>query len=87
MKTPSRKPSPRRAPAVVRAGELYSWLELRRRLRWGEHAGRMARVAGLRLISFGREKFVLGQDVLEFFQRLGERQQAVTDSRSNNKEG
>jgi hypothetical protein len=47
----------------------------------------MARVAGLRLISFGREKFVLGQDVLEFFQRLGERQQAVTDSRSNNKEG
>ena len=39
-----------------------------------EHAIRMARVAGLRLVTFGRQKFVLGSDVLDFFKRLAEQQ-------------
>jgi hypothetical protein len=74
MNTKCRRPPTHRPPAVVRAGELYSLAELRRRLRWKEHAVRQARLAGLRLISFGREKFCLGEDVLSFFRRLGDRQ-------------
>ena len=79
----SDKPASRVTPAVIRAGELYSLAELRRRLRWKEHAVRQARVNGLRLISFGREKFCLGSDVLKFFERLGERQQAGNGERGN----
>ena len=74
MKTGPHKPAPRRSPAVVRAGEVYSLAELRRRLQWKEHAVRMARVAGLRLITFGRAKYVLGSDVLKFFERLANHQ-------------
>jgi hypothetical protein len=44
--------------------------ELKRRLGWGEHAVRQARRAGLRFTVFGREKYVLGEDVLEFFRTL-----------------
>ncbi len=73
MKTGPHKPA-KRAPAVIRAGELSSLAELRRRLQWQEHAVRQARIAGLRLVSFGREKFCLGSDVLRFFERLAERQ-------------
>ena len=51
--TSPRRPVPRkpakRAPAVIRADAVYSWAELRRRLGWAEHAGRQARIAGLRL--------------------------------------
>ena len=74
MKTGPHKPAPRRSPAVVRAGEVYSLAELRRRLQWKEHAVRMARVAGLRLVTFGRAKYVLGSDVLKFFERLADQQ-------------
>jgi hypothetical protein len=34
----------------------------------------MARVAGLRLVVFGRAKYCLGSDVLKFFERLAEQQ-------------
>jgi hypothetical protein len=81
VKTAPHKPA-KRGPAVIRSGEVYSLAELRRRLQWQEHALRMARAAGLRLVSFGRQKFVLGSDILEFFKRLGDRQQAPADSRS-----
>jgi hypothetical protein len=85
MKTPH-KPQ-RRPPAVIRSGEVYTLAELRRRLGWAEHGVRQARIAGLRLVTFGRQKFVLGDDALEFFRRLAERQQAQTDSRSVSGEG
>jgi hypothetical protein len=62
------------APGVVRADELYRLRELCHRLNWKEHAIRQARAAGLRMIVFGREKFVLGRDVLDFFCRLAEAQ-------------
>ncbi len=75
MKT-APKETAKLAPAVIRAGEVYSLAELRRRLGWQEHAVRQARAAGLPLITFGRQKFCLGTDVLAFFQRLGERQRA-----------
>jgi hypothetical protein len=66
--------SPRRSPApgVVRDGEVYRLAELQRRLGWHEHALRQAKVAGLRIVRFGREGFVLGSDVLAFFRRLGD---------------
>jgi hypothetical protein len=73
----SPKPSspPAREPAaVIRADELYSLAELRRRLGWAEHAVRQARLAGLRMVVFGRAKYVLGSDVLAFFARLAEQQ-------------
>jgi hypothetical protein len=75
MKTPPHKPA-KRAPAVIRSGEVYSLAELRRRLQWQEHAVRQARAAGLRLVTFGRQKFVLGSDVLLFFRTLAERREA-----------
>jgi hypothetical protein len=78
---------PRRSPAVVRAGEVYSLAELRRRLGWQDHAVRQARVKGLRLVSFGHAKYALGSDVLKFFERLGDQQQAKTDLQSENGEG
>jgi hypothetical protein len=84
VKTPHPHKPAKRSPAVVRAGEVYSLAELRRRLGWQEHAVRMARAAGLRLVTFGRAKYCLGEDVLAFFKRLAERQ---TDSRSTGGEG
>jgi len=62
-------PSLRRL-AVVHRDELYSLQELRHRLGWAEHAMRQARVAGLKTILFGSKKYVLGSDVLDFFERL-----------------
>jgi hypothetical protein len=67
---PTRRPAPytptKCAPAVIRAGEVSSLAELRRRPGWAEHSVRQARVAGLRLITFGRQKYCLGEDVLSF---------------------
>jgi hypothetical protein len=79
--TSPRRPVPRkpakRATAVIRADAVYSWAELRRRLGWAEHSGRQARTAGLRLVTFGRQKYCLGEDVLAFFRKLADRQQAA----------
>ncbi len=78
MKTAPHNPA-KRAPAVVRSGEVYSLAELRRRLQWQEHAVRQARVKGLRLVVFGRQKYALGSDVLKFFERLAEQQAGNRD--------
>ena len=74
---------PHNASGVVRGDEVYSLTELRRRLQWGEHATRMAKAAGLRLVPFGREKFVLGADVLAFFRKLADRQQGVDSDKQS----
>jgi hypothetical protein len=58
----------------VRADEVLSLRELQRRFGWREHALRQARMAGLRMIPFGREKYVLGADLLAFFATLAEQQ-------------
>lgn len=62
------------AVGVIRAGELYRLRELQRRLGWGEHALRQAKVAGLRIVRFGREGFVLGSDALDWFRKLADAQ-------------
>ena len=61
------------APGVIRGDEVYRLQELQRRLGWGEHALRQAKLAGLRIVRFGREGFVLGNDALAFFEGLKER--------------
>jgi hypothetical protein len=76
MNTPAVKPAP--APGVICDGEVYRLREVCRRLGWKEHALRKAREAGLRMIIFGREKYVLGADILGFFKNLAE-QPAVGD--------
>jgi hypothetical protein len=58
------------ASGVIRRGELYRLRAFIREMGWGEHALRQARVAGLKMISFGREKYVLGDHALDFFERL-----------------
>jgi len=58
----------------IEAGEVMSLAELKRRLKWREHAVRQARKAGLRLIRFGSQKYALGSDVLDFFRQLAEQQ-------------
>jgi len=63
---------PRHLSGTVRADELLTLQELKKRLGWGEHAVRQARKAGLRLVRFGSSKYAIGADVLAFFRRLGD---------------
>ena len=56
----------------VRADEILTLTELRRRFAWEEHSVRKAKAAGLRFVRFGRQKFVFGSDVIKFFRQLGE---------------
>ena len=62
------------AVGVIRGDEVYRLQEFQRRFGWREHAVRQARAAGLRMISFGREKYILGADVLAFFRGLSDSQ-------------
>jgi len=57
----------------VRADEVLSQRELQRRFGWQEHSLRQARLAGLRTVQFGRERYVIGADVLDFFRKLAEK--------------
>jgi len=57
-------------PGVIDAGQLYTMAEAGKRLRWAEHAWRQARAAGLRVVRFGRIKYVRGQELLRFFEEL-----------------
>ena len=59
MKPAPHKPA-KRAPAVVRAGEVYSLAELRRRLGWQEHAVRQARIERLAAGGVRQGKVLLG---------------------------
>ena len=83
--TINRPPAPHKpakhGPAVISAHAVYSWAELRRRLGWAEHSGRQARIAGLRLVTFGRQKYCLGEDVVTYFRKLADRQQAAAEHR------
>lgn len=52
--------------------ELMPLEEAGRRLRLGGTGMRQAQKAGLRTIKFGRIKYCLGSDILDFFERLAE---------------
>lgn len=55
-------------------GAVYTVEEVCRRLRWEKWAFRQVRLHGLRAIRCGRRNYVLGDDVLAFFERLAEEQ-------------
>ena len=72
-----RKPQATTAPAgfaSIRADELMLFSEAARRLGWCAKSRRYAQRDGLRVIPYGRFQYVLGADILDFFQRLAERQ-------------
>lgn len=74
--SPSTPATDDRQPAgEIHVGRLYTAVAFRRRLGWGLKAYRHAKRKGLRVSQFGRQEFVMGADVLAFFQRLAEEQQ------------
>lgn len=58
----------------VSAGEIMPMREFGRRLDLADKCLSDAQKAGLRTIRFGRCKFVLGSDALDFFHKLAEQQ-------------
>lgn len=61
-------------PASIRRDEVMPFAEAARRLGWCAKSRRYAQRDGLRVIPYGRFQYVLGADILDFFQRLAERQ-------------
>ena len=55
-------------PGIVAPGHLYLSAELRKRLHLGDWAWRKMRRGGLQTVRVGRQAFVLGDDVIAFFQ-------------------
>ncbi len=67
------RPSPTRdGYGSIRADEILPLREVGRRLGWAEKTKRRAQAEGLRTVEFGRTKYCLGIDVLEFFRQLAE---------------
>ena len=58
----------------IRADEILPLPTLKRRLGWGNRSVSQAQRDGLRCIAYGRQKFVRGHDLLDFFGRLAEAQ-------------
>lgn len=84
MSTP-RKPNPRPKPepnntvGVIRRDEIYVAEEAYRRLRWRRHSRQQARRLGLKVTRFGSRDYVLGRDLLDFFDRLAQQQHTDSD--------
>ena len=62
----------------VSTGEILPLRELGRRFGLGQKSLRAIQRDGLRTIQVGRLKFVLGGDILTFFERLAEEQNGGT---------
>lgn len=77
MKRPTTTPRPAQSPILADA--VYSKRVLCTALGWEHRTFRHAVKEGLRIIPFGKQRFILGRDVLSFFDRLAE-QQAVEGS-------
>lgn len=70
----STDPKPNRAdavvpPCVIEGRVLYGIEELKLRLRWSKHAMRTARKNGLRIRYAGGRGYVLGCDLLDYFDK------------------
>ena len=76
MKLPISKTHVRQLGSIT-ADELLPMREFGRRLDLHDKCLSDAQKAGLRTVMFGRQKFVLGSDALDFFRRLAERQAGV----------
>ena len=75
MKNNHDKPKP---PGIgygsISADEVLPLREAARRLGWEQKTIRRAQREGLRTVGFGRFKYVLGRDVLGFFDKLAGQQ-------------
>ena len=65
---PTNTPPPALSPIVANA--VYSKRILCSALGWEQRSWTHATKAGLRIIPFGKQRFVLGRDVLSFFEKL-----------------
>jgi hypothetical protein len=59
-------------PGLITADSLYTLEELGARLRLGKAALRQARRKGLKIRRIGRRAYVLGRDVIEWFDKSAE---------------
>jgi len=73
MKRPLSK-APVRQLGSISADELLPMREFGRRLDLHDKCLSDAQKAGLRTIGFGRQKFVLGSDAIDFFRKLAAQQ-------------
>lgn len=80
QKPPRLKSETNGYPAVVESGALYTLAELAKRLRWKRHSIRQARRLGLPVIRFGSRDYVIGQQALEWFAKLGQQQSQQVDT-------
>lgn len=53
---------------VISTFELYTLDELKQRMGWTDSSLRSARLRGLRLLGFGKRRFVRGRDVVRFLE-------------------
>ena len=53
-------------PGVIKADELYTFPEFKKRTGLGQAAIREAKKRGLVVRQIGRNKYVLGADIIEF---------------------
>lgn len=67
----SERPSPTSdGYGSIRADELMPLREAARRLGFGQKTIRAAQRSGLHTIQFGKMKYVVGSDVIAFFEKL-----------------
>ena len=59
-------------PGLITSDSLYTLEELSARLRLGKAALRQARRKGLKIKRIGRRAYVLGRDVIEWFEKSAE---------------
>jgi hypothetical protein len=70
-------PSTSQAPPVggsIRADEVLPLAEFCRRLRIGRKTWYSMKAAGLRSCEIGKQRYIIGRDVLDFFAKLTEQQ-------------
>jgi len=58
----------------VRADSVYSLTELRTRMKWNRPTIARLKALGLRLVTLGRQRFVVGADLVSIFVRLADQQ-------------
>jgi len=71
------KPSaPNHQPDPIRGDVVYTLPHAARLLNWGRRAMQQAQRDGLRTVLYGRNKYVRGQAILDFFEMLEGRDDA-----------
>jgi len=66
----AKKPTPVPSSGSVRSDEVLTLTEFKKRFGLEYKSVATAQRAGLRLVQLGRQKYVLGSDVLECFRKL-----------------